>query len=180
MEVIDNFLSESEFKILDDTIRSNKFCWVKTHILVGSRFTANPIYNIQFCHNFIKTNTQINEGVLIHYEVHHSKYYNIIEPIVNKLDYSKFIRIKANLTCGNLNPEPTGWHVDVGDGDNVKPGYTGIYYVNTCNGHTLFKDGNKVDSVKNRMLIFDNQKEHAGVPCSDEKYRIVINFNWLP
>ena len=40
---------------------------------------------------------------------------------------------------------------------------TGIFYVNTCNGYTLFSDGTKVESIENRFVEFDSSIEHTGV-----------------
>ena len=179
MKIIDNFLLEEDFKVLEKTISSGNFCWRKSTILNGSSFQPPKILNIQFCHRFVTTHCETVEDVTICKEKQ-SEDYCIVKPILDKIEYSELIRVKANLNVGELNPQPTGFHVDVGDGKNVQPGYTGIYYVNTCNGYTLFKDGTKVDSIANRMLIFDNQMKHSGVTCSDNKYRIVINFNWLP
>ena len=45
-------------------------------------------------------------------------------------------------------------------------------------GWTQFKKGGKVKSVANRMVIFDNNLLHAGVTCTDEKCRVVMNFNY--
>ena len=41
-----------------------------------------------------------------------------------------------------------------------------------------FKEGDKVESVANRVVIFDPTLEHRSVTCTDEKRRIVINFNY--
>ena len=57
-----------------------------------------------------------------------------------------------------------------------------IYYVNTNNGYTEFKDGEevrKVESVANRMVFFDAELSHRGVSATDTRYRCVINFNWF-
>ena len=180
MKIVDNFLSEKDFKKLEETITSGKFEWTKSTILSSSRFEPNKIYNIQFVHRFASVHTESENGILKKHRLEKSKYFDIIEPILDKIDYSKIIRIKANLNTGMLKPEASGYHIDIGDGKNVRPGYTGIFYVNTCNGYTLFQDGTEVKSVENRMLIFDNQLRHTGVPCSDNRYRIVINLNWLP
>ena len=54
-----------------------------------------------------------------------------------------------------------------------------IYYVNSNNGYTLFKASKKkVESVENRLVIFPTNLEHCGVSCTDNKQRIVINFNY--
>ena len=180
MEIIDNFLSEENYEKLNTAIVRSNFKWGKSTILSGSRFKLDKILNIQFVHKFVKINTTYIEDDLVDYQIEKSNHYHVIEPILEKINYSKIIRIKANLTVGMLDPKPTGYHIDVGEGNNAIPGFTGIYYVNTCNGYTLFQNGTKVQSVANRMLIFDNQLKHSGVSCSDNRYRIVINFNWLP
>ena len=59
--------------------------------------------------------------------------------------------------------------------DNVT---TAILYINTNNGYTKFKKGGKVKSVANRVVIFDSNLEHMGYACTNEKRRIVVNFNY--
>ena len=44
----------------------------------------------------------------------------------------------------------------------------------------MFKDGTKVESVENRIVIFDGSELHCGVSCTDEKARFVLNINYLP
>ena len=58
-------------------------------------------------------------------------------------------------------------------------GTTAIFYLNSNNGYTVFKDGEKVESVANRIVKFPTLKEHSGVSCSDSKRRAVINFNYI-
>ena len=41
-----------------------------------------------------------------------------------------------------------------------------------------FKNGDKVESVANRVVIFDSKLQHQAVSCTDEKVRVVINFNY--
>jgi hypothetical protein len=51
--------------------------------------------------------------------------------------------------------------------------------VNTNNGYTKFEDGTKVECVANRLLTFPTNIKHCGASCTDEKTRVVINFNYL-
>ena len=53
-----------------------------------------------------------------------------------------------------------------------------IYYVNTNDGYTMIEN-KKVKSVGNRIVFFDNNLEHYGTNCTDEKTRIILNFNYL-
>ena len=50
--------------------------------------------------------------------------------------------------------------------------------MNTNNGWTEFKSGIKVNSIANRMLIFDSKYEHVGVTSTDSNRRVVLNFNF--
>ena len=56
---------------------------------------------------------------------------------------------------------------------------TSIFYVNTNDGYTKFKDGTKVKSIANRMLTFPANMKHCGTSCTNERRRIVINFNYF-
>ena len=47
--------------------------------------------------------------------------------------------------------------------------------MNTNNGYTIFEDGTKIE-CRNRVVIFDSQLRHAGVPTDEKK--VVINFNF--
>ena len=55
---------------------------------------------------------------------------------------------------------------------------TAIYYLNTNNGFTKFENGDKVNSVANRMVIFDSNLKHTGTSCTDAHARMLINFNY--
>ncbi len=117
----------------------------------------------QFTHGFLKNNNV-------------SPYFSIIEPCINKLGCNRLVRVKANLNHKTLFHKRSEYHVDqTGAPSTIK---TAILYVNTCNGWTRFKKGGKVKSVANRVVIFDNDLEHAGVSCTDENRRVVINFNY--
>ena len=65
-----------------------------------------------------------------------------------------------------------GFHVDV-----PWNCMTGIYYVNSNDGYTEFKEsGTKVESVANRMVTFPSQTLHSGTSCTNATRRIAINF----
>ena len=55
---------------------------------------------------------------------------------------------------------------------------SGLYYVNTNNGYTQLGDI-KVESVKNRFVVFDGAMDHYSTNCTDEQVRVTINFNFL-
>ena len=105
----------------------------------------------------------------------------MFKPILSKLGAYEIFRIKANLTLGTKEHEPSGYHIDGFDKNHGYPenSLTAVYYINTCNGYTEFKTGEKVKSVSNRMLIFNSELEHQGVTSTDETRRVLINFNYI-
>ena len=55
-----------------------------------------------------------------------------------------------------------------------------VYYLNTSDGYNLFEDGPKVNSVENRIVIFDSNMRHTGTSCTNESGRLVMNINYFP
>ena len=81
-------------------------------------------------------------------------------------------RIKANSNPQTSSHFKGGYHIDY---SNIT---TSILYINTNNGWTQFKNGDKVNCIENRMVIFDSNLEHEGVSSTDQKRKVVINFNY--
>jgi len=104
-----------------------------------------------------------------------SDFFNILKPILDYIKPKALVRIKANLNHQQDNINIHGFHKDF-DYKNLK---TAVYYVNTNNGFTIFKNNKKkVISKKNKILIFDSIEEHSGTNCTDKPFRITINFNY--
>lgn len=119
--------------------------------------------DFQFVHNFYKNHSITSNA------------WPLIVPIIEKLNVTSLIRIKANLTPRNTKHLKSNMHVD-----NKHPHFkTAVFYCNTNNGYTHFKNGPKVLSKENRIVLFDGQKQHCAVNCTDEKVRVVINFNYF-
>ena len=84
------------------------------------------------------------------------------------------IRVKGNVYPWTETVKEHGFHTD----------YTfenrgAILCLNTCNGYTLFEDGTKVDSVANRLYLFDPQQKHCSSTTSNAMGRYNININFL-
>ena len=90
-------------------------------------------------------------------------------------------KIKANLLTRTPNIIENSFHVDeTGRPEKkLKQLTTSIFYVNTNNGYTKFEDGTKVESIANRMVTFPTNMKHTGTSCTDERTRVVINFNYF-
>ena len=107
-----------------------------------------------------------------------SKNEKVIEdlaPIIHhpEINCQYLIRIKANCNPRSDRIIKHGFHIDT-----TTKCTTAIFYVNSNNGYTEFEDGTKVESIENRFVTFPSHLQHTGTTCTDQKRRIVINFNY--
>lgn len=163
--IIDNFLPETEFLKIKNSMLGGGFPWSyePTVVTANDNLTINK-NNFQFTHT------------LYFDEKPTSKFFALTIPILKKLKCANVFRVKANLITRTEKRIYHGYHVDIGSRcENIK---TAIYYVNTNDGVTSFKDGTIVESIENRIVIFDNHLEHTGSSCTDENIRCVINLNY--
>jgi hypothetical protein len=182
-KIIDNFLDQEEFDLL------RNFClndlaldedhpptapseqvglpWYYTDRVVGVGETTG---RFQFVHIFYERCNQL------------SPYLARIMPILDRVQPIAMYRIKANLLtrAPNIIEHSEDYHLDFPkDIPNLNLWATSIFYVNTNNGYTKLKDGTIIVSVANRFVTFPANTEHFGVSCTDEKIRVVINFNYI-
>ena len=165
MKVIDNFLPSYEFSIIQKVLLEDPaFPWYYTDCInrVGDGY-------FQFVHSFYEINS--------YYEkiVSPDNYGKMFSGVERLLDYPKWRRIKGNVNPKTFFKRFTGWHSDFPTLPSAK---TAILYVNTNNGGTRFKKGGMVKCVENRLVIFDSLIPHAGITCTDQKRKVVVNFNY--
>jgi len=153
-KIFDNFLSEEECLKIKNSILNSEFSW---------NLTPN-VSNIQ-------ENLKITSS---YYFTHLFDSYEIFDVLLKKLSPSKVIRIKANLYPSTEKVERHNNHIDY-DYENIGA----IYYLNTNNGLTILEDNVEVESVRNRLLLFDGSKLHCSTTCSDDKCRVNVNMNLL-
>lgn len=158
--VIDNFLPNNEFKSIKNLILDEYFPWYYY------RYTAEHTthsYDFQFVHNFFNL-------------IPRSDYFPNLKPLIDSLEAAALLRIKANLTPRSPEPFINKYHLDIED---VR-GLSGIFYINTNNGFTELDRSIRIESVENRLLLFDNRTIHAGSTNSDSQTRILLNLNFIP
>jgi len=164
-QIIDNFLPYDQFKLAQSLIMDYGFPWMWNDSVTNQVGYSDP-NEFQFIHLFYDPLS----GVTTEYP----NWLDIVKPYGDKFNPISLMRIKANLNVATQKHINRDFHTDF----NV-PCITAIAYMNTNNGYTIFEDGTKIESVENRVVIFDSQLRHAGVPCTDEKRRVVINFNFI-
>lgn len=161
IDIVDNFLPKEEFESIQNLMLQSNFPWYYNNGIVASEENNPTDPYFQFVHLFYKAN-KIN-----------SDFYPLLINFLIKLDIKALVRIKANLTVKTKEHEKHGYHND--SNNNL----TSIYYVNTNNGYTEFEDGKIIKSIGNRMVTFDSNLRHQSVSATDQKIRVVINFNYF-
>lgn len=158
MKIYKNFLPKDVFKKLKDTMMGEYFPW----------YFNDYVSNFQKEDNFQFTFRFINDGEYVCW----GEWKNIMMPVLQKINHKKMNRVKANLlTRTNKNVEQ-GFHTD------QDTGTTGILYLDNSNGYTKFENGKKIKSEENKYVEFNSTLRHTGSSCTDEKRRVVINFNY--
>ena len=157
IKVIDNFLPEEEFQSIQSLMLGSQFYWFYQK---GRTADDDGLYLM--LHMFYQP--EVGEN---------SDYLPMWNTFMNKVEAKKCMRIKANLTFKTSKIEPAPFHIDYND---IK---TATFYINTNDGYTEFKNGVRVNSVANRVCIFDSNLEHRGTTHSEGGHqRVVVNFNY--
>ena len=168
--VIDDFLSFIDCDVLAETMASTRIPWTGALVVNNDPLDKkdNLKYNFQLTHMFLeyrRADEMVNKTTFF-----------IVDALVNKINASGWVRIKANLNPCNSYIVEHGFHIDYHSPRD--DAWTAIYYINTNDGYTLFEDGNKVDSIKNRLVVFPSNLQHTGTNCTDVYARLVINLNF--
>ena len=163
MKITDNFLSDGEFKSIQDWLTGEDFHWYFNNSIANQK---QGLDQFQFVHPFY----DVAKPSL-------SKFSSFLYPFLTKLNAKYIFRIKANLRPRTTTGVLSDYHTDMDLNQQ-----TGIFYINTNNGYTKFQDNtlDDVPSVANRFLTFSGQLKHAGASPTDTNSRIVLNVNYIP
>jgi hypothetical protein len=164
MKIHKNILDKEKFKEIQNILTSTEFPWYLNYV-VNFGLNKKVKFNHQMCHIMYIDN------------VVNSNFYHIIKPVYEKIKWFSLLKVKANLIMRSEKIIEHSMHTDF----PKKPykTYTGILYINTNNGYTKFDNGKIINTEENKYVEFDSQLKHTGSSCTDEEYRIVINFNYI-
>ena len=170
--VIDNAIEKEEFDKIKNIILSNEFDWHLIKDFVDNQEDAevlcNKFNNYKFVHMMFSSKNFYNEE-------NNYIWSSIFEILVVKA----LVRIKVNLTMNTEQIVKHGWHCDNNPVDFFPQLRSAIYYLNTCDGYTEFKQNNqKIYSKENRLIVFPNHFVHTGTTTTNELARYVVNFNF--
>ena len=163
MKIIDNFLPQQDFDILQQFFFNNTFPWVVNNSIANQAtgtdqwMLVHPFYDI--------SKPSLND------------WENFLHPLLFKLNAKYIFRIKANLRPRTSQGVLSPYHTDMDLNQQ-----TAIFYLNTNNGYTKFQDNtlDDVKSVANRLVTFYGGLKHCGCSCTDQNYRILLNINYIP
>lgn len=159
-KVIDNFLPKEDFIKIKNVIgESPDFPWYYSPD-INKYEESNKCY---FTHILFS-------GVTLE----KSTYFNVIKPLVQKIDPLALIRIKCNLYPSTKELETHAAHTDY-----PYKHKGAIFCVNSCDGGTIMADDTTVDAVENRIFFFDPSLPHSSTTTTNLKARININFNYF-
>jgi hypothetical protein len=165
-KIIDDFLSEEELRYLQNLIVYNSEFPLFFNNSVS--FKGEPDsdwrwYATHILYNKDIPNSEYFKGV---YDIFIPKFSQVV-------GFKSLIRIKANMYPHTDTLKENEQHVDLSF-----PHHAAVFSLNTCDGFTRMNDGNKVDSVENRIVFFDASLPHNSTTTTN-KARYNINFNWL-
>ena len=162
-KVIDNFLDEEYFDSLVTLFTD------KEKTMVPWFFGTNIAYE-----NVVEDNLFYMTHMFYDGNVPMSPLYNKLIPLLDKLDTKCLIRVK-----GNLYPNTEILHEHPMHTDYEFSHSGAILSLNTCDGYTKLKDGTKINSVANRILLFDAKEGHCSTTTTNVSARINININYF-
>jgi hypothetical protein len=157
-EVIDNFLDEKYFDSLVSLLE--EIPWFFQTDIAYDNVTDDKIFLLY--HMFYAQNTPT--GAL----------YEKLIPLLEKLGAEVLVRIKANLY-----PNTEKLHEHPMHRDFEFPNTSALLSLNTCDGYTKLEDGTKIDSIANRVVLFDSGEEHCSTTTTNVPARFNININYI-
>jgi hypothetical protein len=159
--IIDSALSQEEFENIKNFMLNSNFPWNLTPVVTNEKENLPVTASYYFTHEFWSG-------------FHTEPQSQVFAPILNLLECRAMIRIKANLYPSTETIIHHDDHYDYEFSHRAA-----IFYLNTNNGLTVFEDGTEVESIENRLLIFDASVLHHSTTCSDDKCRVNVNFNFF-
>ena len=169
MKIIKNFLPKKQFKLIKSILENSKFPYHYQNNYLqeepeDKQYKGSDYFfcNILFDQTTVSF-TSDNENIK-----------NILDPIMIQLNAELLVRARINLYTNQHKHIHSNFHMDQND-EKIK---VALYCINTCNGWTEFKTGEKAPSIENSIILFKANEWHKGVTQTDTKRRINININY--
>lgn len=132
-------------------------------------FNDNVVENASGLQNYQFTHTLFRSGNW------YSNYLETFSPVFDFLGAKELLKVKINSTMWSDSIVEHGLHIDVWN----EKSKTAILYFNSNDGYTRFENGPKIETVENRLIVFNSMTNHTGTNCTNAKRRVVLNVNFL-
>ena len=170
VEIHDNFLTDQYVKHLQSMFFDQNFPWSYSPFVgytgqetkLSKEETDNHLY---FIHRIYDNLRPIESPPF--------QVFDQLLPILDALEVRSLIRIRALLYVNQGKIIKHETHKDA-----PYPIKAALLYLNDNNGYTGFADGTKIESVANRVALFDGSLDHHSTTPTNCKDRIVININY--
>ena len=157
--VKDNFLNQTDFEYLKNMVMGETFPWY---------FQENVSHAGKHDVHFFWYHMFFGQRNLV------SPYAKLLDPLLKKLKIKALIRVKANLYPNQ------GKIIEHANHTDFPFKHKGaLFSLNTCDGFTVLKNGTKIKSVANQILLFDASQPHHSSTCTNTKVRCNINVNYF-
>lgn len=153
----DNFLQDSDFQNIKQLVEHPDLPWFYTGYVAHSEDTSDEY----FTHTFYTRNS-VN-----------SQHIGVLQPLFDALEVKALIRARALRFVKNTTLIEHAKHIDF-----AFPHKTAVFYITTNDGFTRLQDGSVVNSVANRVVLFDGSTEHNSTNSTD-KPRLVVTINYF-
>jgi hypothetical protein len=160
-KIIDNALPQEEFENIKNFMLNSNFPWNFIPVVTKKQENLPISASYYFIHLFWSG-------------FHTEPQAQIFAPILNLLECRAMMRIKANLYPSTEIILHHNNHTDYNFSHRGA-----IFYLNTNNGLTILEDDIKIESIENRLLLFDPSRPHHSTTCTDDKCRVNVNFNFF-
>ena len=157
-KVVDNYLKDEDFTFIKNQIFGDEFAWYhNSNITNYGETIGNFYYQIHILYDNNRPNS------------------NYFDPIIEKFDFfNGLFRVKVNMypNQGKFIEHPL--HKDY---EFEHKG--ALFCLNNCDGYTILNNKKKVESIENRLLMFDPSKSHSSTTTTNAQGRFNINVNYL-
>lgn len=162
-KVIDNLLDKDVFKKIQETVLSENTPWFFQESVEFPKNHKEYRKDMNFYFSHLIFNQKINSSL-----------FELILPILKFLKYKALIRVKLNFY-----PKTDKLVIHRPHKDYEYKHKGAIFYFNTNNGKTILNDKTEIDSIENRLLLFDASKFHQSTSTTNAKARVNMNINYF-
>jgi hypothetical protein len=189
VKIIDDFLPESLFLELYQFTAQIK--WINSYLYLSignssSQYSSEMCDNIDIgipkvpeIHNNQFVYPVFEDGKFFELQINKNFVLHFVEYLEDRLNSIQLLKMKFNLTVPLDSQYTFGWHKDIEHFSHIPAYKTAILYLNENDGYTALEDGTKINSIANRLVIFNGNTYHAPVNATNIRNRLVLNINYL-